>query len=297
MKAFERVLSRGESGELVSDLQARLIELGYKSCYLSDGSSAVLDEPTGYFGEVTQELLSKFQENVFDVIMLKCISIPFPINLDPNALVNGIMDAHTHYVLMNYEDLSKRYQAELAGSEIELPEEEPAPEEDKTRISIIKSVIELAKGEIGVKEVGGNNYGKRVEEYQRIGSGGVVDGGQPWCQYFMNWLLMNATLKKGIDYLCPTSGYTPFWINWGKQNKLTEINPAMSEIEIGDFMYVYSSVRKSAKHVALVIAKKKSSVITIEGNTNPGGGSDGFGVFQRERPQPWAVVKWHKKYE
>jgi hypothetical protein len=35
-------------------------------------------------------------------------------------------------------------------------------------------------------------------------------------------------------------------------------------------------------HAGLVIEVRGDHVITIEGNTNPGGSSDGFGVFRRD---------------
>jgi len=295
MKPFEKVLRLGDEGPLVEDLQARLIQLGFKSTYLQDGSVGVLEEPTGVFGEITQELLSRFQAQVIDAVVLKEFVPP------ANAVMEatGEMDFYTHWILNNYEKLAEFYKEEILPEEIEIPEEE-IPQEaepvEKLGNTLIKKVIELAKGELGVKEAGGNNYGDRVEEYQKIGSNNEVDGGQPWCQYFMNWLMIMACEAFNIKYKGTYSGYTPFWINWGKEKKICIINPKMENIEVGDFMYVYSSARKSAKHVALVIGKSGNNVITIEGNTNPGGGADGFGVFKRERPCPWAVVKWHKMY-
>ena len=303
MKPFENILKLGDEGPLVSDLQARLIQLGFTSCYIEDGKSVgLLDVPTGCFGEITQELLSDFQAKVFDNIVIK--SIPTPVDLNHLNIVTGEMNFETWYVLNNYEALSEFYKTRVDCANVPIPKDEPKPEPEleaepiiPVSKKLIQFVIQLAKGEKGVVEHGGNNYGKRVEEYQSVGSNSEVDGGQPWCQYFMNWLLIRACQSNNTKYKLHYSGYTPFWVNYGKEKKITLINPKMEEIEVGDFMYVYSASRNNAKHVALIIAKNTNgTVTTIEGNTNDGGGSDGFGVFQRVRPRPWAVVKWHKLY-
>ena len=64
--------------------------------------------------------------------------------------------------------------------------------------------------------------------------------------------------------------------------------------------YCNNQFRNSAKHVYLIEAVKTDHIITIEGNTNPGGGADGFGVFRRSRAlgnQVWAIVKWQNLYK
>jgi len=44
-------------------------------------------------------------------------------------------------------------------------------------------------------------------------------------------------------------------------------------------------------HAGLVIEVRGDHIITIEGNTNPGGSSDGFGVFRRDsRPITTGVL-------
>ena len=44
-------------------------------------------------------------------------------------------------------------------------------------------------------------------------------------------------------------------------------------------------------HAGLVIEVGADHIITIEGNTNPGGSSDGFGVFRRDsRPLTTSVL-------
>lgn len=299
MKEFKQILKIGDEGELVQDLQQRLLDLGYKTTFLKDGSIGELTAE-GYFGEVTEAVLESFQAKVLDYIawtnlysvieqgLIKLLQGEIDIR---NYQPSGVMDYGTWYVLHNYEALTEKYNVDL---EIENPE----PEIIEEAPDFVQTLIEIAKAEIGTVEKGGNNYGKRVQEYQRIGSNGEVSGGQPWCQYFMNWCLIKACEKLGLPYKATYSGYTPYEITWGKKKGITIINPKDSQVDIGDWGFVYSASRNSAKHVFLIVGKtKKGTFITIEGNTNPGGGSEGFGVFKRERALPWAIVKIPKLYE
>jgi peptidoglycan hydrolase-like protein with peptidoglycan-binding domain len=293
MKPFEKILKIGDEGDLVSDLQARLISLGVTSCFLSDGSVGTLDEPTGYFGEVTQQCLVHFQAQALDAIVEEKITtpdVPFPKD------ATGEMDFYTHWVLNNYEQLSECYKVEVEPEEVTEPEEKPVVPPDD-RQAIINEVLKLATGELGVVESGGNNYGKRVQEYQEIGSNGAISGGQPWCDYFQKFLLITGCADLKLLYKATYSGYTPYEVDdWGKKHGITHKNPKIDDVKVGDWGFVYSSSRGSACHIFIVTGKKGNNVTTIEGNTNPGGGSDGYGVFKRTRACPWAVVRWADLY-
>lgn len=295
MKPFERELKREDEGELVQDLQQRLIDLGFNIVYLKDESVGELTAE-GYFGEVTESALESFQAKVLDAIVVDEISkvVGFKIK----TVADGVMDYGTWYVLENYEKLSEFYKEEIKPDKVETSEE-PEPEPD-IRDELIFQVVKLAKSQVGVKEHGGNNMGKEVQMYQRIGSNGSFDGGQPYCQFFQNYLLITACLKVDVDYKMSYDGYTPTNVNSGKKRGIAIMNPTINDVEVGDWGYVYSDSRKNAKHVYLIIGKKGNNVITIEGNTNSGGSADGQGVYQRLRPvnhaQCFAVVRWADLY-
>jgi hypothetical protein len=292
-------LKKGSTGSSVIWLQQRLIDLGYKNCFI-DGKLKVLSAD-GDFGPITEECLESFQAKIIDDITQDFINKNVPSEYHNEFVVNGEMNFAVHFVLENFEKLRDWYKVEINKPEYkeEIIKEKP---EEPYQQSIKDLVIEIAKQEIGIIEQGGNNMGERVEEYQNVGSNGEISEGAPWCQYFMNWLEIEAAKRLSLEYKGLYNGYTPSIVNWGVKNNIGIKNCKMNDIEIGDWGFVYSPARKNAKHVFLIIGKneKNNSVITIEGNTNPGGGSDGFGVFKRTRPlgtQCWAIVKWWKLYK
>lgn len=304
MKPFENDLKIGDEGVLVEDLQQRLIDLGYNKCILTDESIGLLEEPTGVFGEVTQGCLESFQAKVLDELASDKLKDIFNKINNTNIfnlkdVADGIMDYQTWFVLNEYENYKNLFNIEISPDEIEIPKEEPK-EELSLQQKLINEVVRLARAEVGVTEKGKNNYGKRVQEYQTVGSNGAMNGGAAWCQYFQNYLFVTACKNLKLKFKGNYSGYTPSIVNWGTSKGITKKHPKIGDIQVGDWGFVYSASRDNARHVFLIVGKKKNSVITIEGNTNPGGGSDGFGVFIRERSlgnQCFAVVKWYKLYE
>jgi peptidoglycan hydrolase-like protein with peptidoglycan-binding domain len=291
-------LKYGSTGEEVKWLQKRLIELGYGNCLVGDKPKKLTVD--GKFGIITETALSSFQAKVIDGLTENFINDNVPEQYRKDCIVDGVLNYADWYVLENFEKLKEWYKIEIEKPVIEEPKVIIEPKTETTQQKIINEVIRLAKGEIGVVEHGGNNYGKRVQEYQYIGSNGAMGGGAAWCQYYQNWLQVTACKNLNLKYKGTYSGYTPTVTNWGIKNGIGIKHPKMSQIDIGDMGYVYSRVRNNSQHVFLIIGKTGNNVITIEGNTNPGGSSSGFGVFKRQRPlgnQCWAVVKWWKLYK
>lgn len=297
MFPFTKPLQKGDKNSDVKKLQEKLIELGFNKTFLQDETIHQLI-PDGNFGPITEACLESFQAKIYDAISL--IQIPQSIIQQYEFEVNGIMNYGTWYVLENYTALSQQYNVYLKANPIEEPVIEDLSSDLTTKEKLINTVIKLALKEIGIVEKGGNNYGNRVEEYQTVGSNGEINGGSAWCQYFMNWLEFNACEELKIDYKGIYNGYTPSIVNWGVKNSIGKKNCKWDDIKVGDWGFIYSSTRKNAKHVFLIISKNENNktITTIEGNTNPGGGSDGFGVFKRIRPvsQCWAVVSYYELY-
>lgn len=296
-------LKKGSQGDQVAWLQQKLIDYGYSTCFV-DGIVKKLTVD-GEFGIITQSALESFQAKILDSLTQDFITKYVPVEYQGEFVVNGEMNFAVHYVLENFDKLKEWYKVEVAKPEvieepIETPPVEEEPKVEENPESIVDTVIRLAKAELGTVEHDGNNYGERVQEYQRVGSNGEVQGGAPWCAYFQNWLEIKACEERGIDYKGDYCGYTPSIVNSGVSHGIGKKNCTFKDVEIGDWGFVYSSARGNAKHIFLIIGKSGNSVTTIEGNTNSGGGSDGFGVFQRKRPlgnSCWAIVKWWKRYE
>lgn len=309
-----RILQKGMIGEDVKVIQRKLIKLGYGTVWYK-GEVCNL-EASGVYDEITEAAVESFQAKAVDT--LKVLNIIKPVSNissfinkikgDENV-VTGKLNGTTLWCIDYYynttenitilpkpkeeeEEKESEIGIEEKESEIGIEEEVITDEE-----SIRQAVLETAISQIGTREHGGNNYGYQVQEYQEVGSGGKISGGAPWCQYFQNWCIIKTAEELGLEVKIIHSGYTPEWINWGKKKGITIIKPSPGDIEPGDLGYVYSSSRGNACHVYMIEEVQKSGLVkTIEGNTNPGGGSDGYGVFKRIRKNPWAIVKWSKLY-
>jgi hypothetical protein len=295
MMIFNKELKYGSVGDDVKWLQSRLISYGFDICFVNETVKKLTAD--GRFGIITENCLASFQAKVIDAITENFIIDNIPVEYKKDYTANGIMDYPTWFVLKYYAELTEWYNVDIEKPEIEIP---PPPPVIDIKTKIINKVIELAKQEIGTVEKGGNNYGKRVQEYQSVGSNGAMTGGAAWCQYFQNWLQITACKVLGISYKGTYSGYTPTVTNWGYKNSIAVKYPKLNQIDIGDMGYVYSANRNNSQHVYLIVGKSDNKVITIEGNTNPGGSREGFGVFKRTRllgSQCWSVIKWYKLYK
>jgi uncharacterized protein (TIGR02594 family) len=73
---------------------------------------------------------------------------------------------------------------------------------EKTRLLILnsndmKSLIKIAAGEIGIKEVAGEQHEKRILDYAKeAGFKNIKDDETPWCSIFVNWCCKEAGLQR-----------------------------------------------------------------------------------------------------
>src|SRR5262245_22831272 len=58
-----------------------------------------------------------------------------------------------------------------------------------------RKLVALAQREVGVHEVGGENCGPRIREYQAATD--LPPGPWPWCAAFLCWVIREAILKGG----------------------------------------------------------------------------------------------------
>lgn len=122
-----------------------------------------------------------------------------------------------------------------------------------------------------VREVGANG-GRWVEAIQRIGG---TSKGQPWCACFVSMVL-------GIWYdgkpPLPFTASCDVLLETAKAKGCLVTVPAPGDV----FLHLKSVV--DATHTGFVTAVRAKEFDTIEGNTNPEGGADGYGVFERDGP-------------
>lgn len=153
-------------------------------------------------------------------------------------------------------------------------------------MSIINSVLAIARGEIGVREQGGNNRGQRVEEYlSAVGLG----PGNPWCAAFVSWCLQQASVKGA-----PCTGDTWALEAWGAQHDaLYNENANKPEKPmVGDIFLLLGSDNRP-RHTGFVTAVNGDHVATIEGNTGTASDTDGDGVAAKtRRVYDCSFVRW-----
>lgn len=127
-------------------------------------------------------------------------------------------------------------------------------------------VMRIALSERGYREGFGN-----ANKFSRA-------NGRPaefWCQDFAQWVLQQGNVRTPITASCQ------FAESWYKRNGQLHTVP-----RVGDQFFVYFPGFRRVAHTGFVtgISADGRTVFTIEGNSNPGGSRNGYGVFRRARP-------------
>ena len=149
-------------------------------------------------------------------------------------------------------------------------------------MKLAERLVELAKKEVGVEEIGGTNCGPRVNEY-KAATWLPYKESWAWCAAFIDWLVMTAMEESGKKYTFARPRTAGAWDleNWSMKqdgSTWTKLNPQAGDIAPGDIVIFTFS------HVGLAIdAPAKGLVATIEGNTDGNGSRDGGGVWRKFR--------------
>lgn len=149
----------------------------------------------------------------------------------------------------------------------------------------LQRFIEIAESQIGVTEVGGDNSGEAVEEYQKI-----VDKKarkEPWCMALVQWCIKKVELEFSThSYVFKSEGCLDVWRNTPIMCRIE--NPQVGAIVIWG-MYDSTGNPTPFGHCGIVTNIKSDLIFeTVEGNTGPGGSydkinRDGDGVYARTR--------------
>jgi hypothetical protein len=150
-------------------------------------------------------------------------------------------------------------------------------------MAAITDLVNIARGQIGTEEDENHqNKGSSIEKYQACT--GMSGQGWPWCAAFVDWCVQQFANEAGTDIThVPRTTAAFGLITWGNDNHYQVFNPPVSPKDIkampGDIVvYEFS-------HTGIVsrAGDPKYSFYAIEGNTNPGGGRDGYEVAERGR--------------
>jgi hypothetical protein len=157
----------------------------------------------------------------------------------------------------------------------------------------IEALVAKAYEEVGVMEdPGKNNTGEMIRKFQE--ATWLAPGAWPWCAAFIAWVLrewlQDKDVQKALGLLTPhdidkwrcrdASAFG--WDKWALERGLVVVPPS-SLAKAGDLVVFEFS------HIGIVTADQKtlkSSISTIEGNTNGRGDRDsvkGDGVWKKTR--------------
>jgi hypothetical protein len=154
-------------------------------------------------------------------------------------------------------------------------------------------VIDIAGSQIGVVEQPrGSNRGPEVDVYIKSTGLNPADDSYPWCVCFLHWVFEQAAKLKGVENPLPkTAGVIALW-NLGLHTEAQVVRKSDAGPKtVKPGMVFMLNLGGGKGHAGLVIEVRGDHIVTIEGNTNPGGSSDGFGVFRRDaRPITTGVL-------
>ena len=149
-------------------------------------------------------------------------------------------------------------------------------------MKLSQRLVELAKKEVGVQEVGNTNCGDRVNFY-KTATWLPCEESWPWCAAFIDWLIWTAMIETKVKYSFERPQTAGAWDleNWSlKQDNSTQTkrDPKAKDIAAGDIVIFKFS------HVGLAIGPVVNGVFpTIEANTDNEGSRDGGGVWKKQR--------------
>jgi hypothetical protein len=155
---------------------------------------------------------------------------------------------------------------------------------------MINKLVEIAQNEVGVREVGGNNRGARIREYQAATE--LAPAAWPWCAAFVDWCIKEwLDDPKAVQWLNLKNRTPEMWrpktalayglTSWARNRpNTTRIFTERDKAMPGDI------VTFDFSHVGIVVKDNGFSIETIEGNTNGRGDRDsesGDGVWKKIR--------------
>jgi len=119
----------------------------------------------------------------------------------------------------------------------------------------MKSLVKIAAGEIGIKEIPGQENEKRIIEYAKeSGFKNITDDETPWCSIFVNWCCKEAGLQR------TNRANARSWLTVGKPVE----DPAPGDIVI--FWRERPDSWKGHVGIFMGFSKNRSVVFSLGGN-------------------------------
>lgn len=148
-----------------------------------------------------------------------------------------------------------------------------------------KKILDLARGEIGVKESpAGSNKVKYNTEY-----GG---GPKAWCCVFVWWLFREAGAA-ALFFNGSKTAYAPALLTYHKK-----MGQAVSgDYEPGDIIFFDFNGNGTADHVGVCESWDGTNMTSIDGNTGEGNEANGGAVMRRTRNKKYICGAYRPAYE
>lgn len=155
---------------------------------------------------------------------------------------------------------------------------------------MLEKLIAIAESQVGVREIGGNNRGDQIREYQKATE--LAPAAWPWCAAFIDWCIKEwLEDSQAVKWLNLQRSTPEQWrpktalayglTSWArKRPNTTRVFTEKDRAKPGDI------VTFDFSHVGFVVSENAGSIITIEGNTNSKGSRDsesGDGVWRKTR--------------
>lgn len=139
--------------------------------------------------------------------------------------------------------------------------------------------LKVANGEIGVTEQPpGSNSGPKVNAY--LASVGLGPG-YFWCMAFVYWCVKQAaqTLHQPVP-IYKTGGCVESWNHTPTAQRLTAAAAKADPSLVTPGMIFIHDYGAGKGHTGIVVSASHGALVTIEGNADPAGGSNGLSVLK-----------------
>lgn len=122
-------------------------------------------------------------------------------------------------------------------------------------VALRERIVDIAVGEIGIREATGSNDGTRVEEYLVYTDLGK---GHAWCAAFVSWCYSQA------GHLVPRNAWSPALFPIAR--RYTEQQILEGSIRPADLFAIYNQRRGRINHVGIIRKIEGNWLLTVEGN-------------------------------
>lgn len=142
--------------------------------------------------------------------------------------------------------------------------------EEWDNLPLSERYLHVARSQDKVREFPENsNWGPMVKLYLKVA--GIFSPAY-WCAAFQTWCLIEAGAdRKKLPKLAASTYY---WYVWAVENKRLTKAPKRGYLSVQN--------KASGGHIWACLSDGDPHR-SLEGNTNPGGSSNGYGVFERKR--------------